>query len=184
MFSLEISDDEFIGDDEEIKEDNDLSHTTKMTFTPVHVISSWMESETLTERVTVSILLPSGVVKGDFAINVVNGGTQLEISVVWPGCLSNPRTMHRKWLRNGQMKSYHPVIEGFDTVLRQSRTRVTDSFTSVCLIELPKTVQSHIHEKYNLQFEDLGNARMVYVHLKADTSKYAQKNDIDDFEAA
>lgn len=82
------------------------------------------------------------------------------------------------------MKSYHPVIEGFDTVLRQFNSRGADNITSVCLIQYPKTVQSHIHEKFNLQFEDMDNARMVYVNLKADTSKDAHWNDIDDFKSA
>lgn len=150
----------------------------------MHVVSSWTESLTMTERVTGTILLPSGVEKGDFAISVVNGGNQQQLRVVWPVCLSDPRIMHRRWLSNGQLKSYHPLIEGFDTVLRCFRTRVTDTITSVCLIQLPKTVQSDIHEKFDLQFENLGNARMIYVHIKANTSKYAQKNDVDDFESA
>lgn len=68
---MENIDEEVIDDDEENKDEQESLRTTKIGFTPLHVISSWMESETLPERVTVGIPLQSGVVRGDFAINVV-----------------------------------------------------------------------------------------------------------------
>lgn len=118
-------------------------------------------------------------------MNVLSAGNELDLVVTGPSCLSGPRVMHRKYLRDGDMENYHPVTEWFDRVLKRFRTRISDDIVSTSTyIRLPETVQSHIHSQVILQFDDLNNARVVYTHLKADISKHAQQTESNDFESA
>ena len=70
----------------------------KHLFKPLHLITCWMEPKTTTRRVTVVVLLPTGIGSGDFSVRITEDGKCLEVCVVWPDSLINIETLHRKWL--------------------------------------------------------------------------------------
>ena len=52
----------------------------------------------MTKRVTLAIVLPSGVTCGRFSTRVVDGGEYLELRVLWPTPLVDIAMMHKKWI--------------------------------------------------------------------------------------
>lgn len=64
---------------------------------PLHLIMTRKEPNTLTARVTVVIVLQSGVDQGGFPC-ISQDGLTLEIVVKWPTPFGNLDTMHKKWL--------------------------------------------------------------------------------------
>lgn len=120
---------------------------------PLHMISEWIEPGTTTKRLTVAILLPSGVLSGQFAVRVADDGCALEISITWPNPMVELKMLHRKWLQadgSDRIEVYHPKLIGFERFLKSYRTRSTDKIESTARINLPYQVQTHISEKFNL----------------------------------
>lgn len=60
------------------------------------MISHWQEPGTTIPRLTVAIVLPSGVGAGDFKYRVVEEGNVLELTVDWPKPLVDITCMHKK----------------------------------------------------------------------------------------
>lgn len=138
----------------------------------------------MTRRKTIAILLPSGVGAGDFTVRVVEGGNQLELTVFCPPALIDLRVMHRKWLLPGSragFQVYHPKFIGFETALKNLRSRNIDKIESTAFIALPFQVQSHLESKFNLAWSD-NNSKMLYVDLKAFIEVYAVAKDDEEFE--
>jgi len=136
-------------------------------FKPLHLVSVWREPETLARRISVAIILPSGIDKRGFSIRVSNDGGYLELTVTWPTPLVRVETMHKKWLVSegeDDFEKYHPKVMGFDMPLQNLRKRTSDSVKSVARIPLHFLVQSQM-ENYNLAWKD-NTARMVYVDLR------------------
>lgn len=50
----------------------------------------------MTRRISVAIVLPSGVETGEFSIRVVDGDEYVELSVEWPPVLVEMNLLHRK----------------------------------------------------------------------------------------
>lgn len=183
---LPPSDDLSEGEDIDLEESEteDDTKLNDLTFKPLHLISVWKEPHTMTKRITVAILLPSGVEAGEFAVRVMEGGKSLELSVVWPLPLMEPKTMHKKWLdldNQSGFASYHPKVVGFQQALKQLRSRSSQEVESVAIIALPFAVQTHIESKYNLCWKGT-TVRMVYIDLKAVMEQYAHINDNESFE--
>jgi len=68
-------------------------------FKPLYLIGEWEEPGTKTKRLTVAIVLPSGVNKSDFTIQVLDAGLLLQLTVKWPVPLVDLELLHQKWLR-------------------------------------------------------------------------------------
>lgn len=153
------------------------------TFHPLHLISIWQEPSTTAKRITVSIILPSGVNAGDFTIRIIEDGDVLELTVDWPKPLVDISFMHKKWLQDyaSNFTDFHPKFLGFEASLRKLRENLSDKVVSVARIGLPFSVQSHIESKHNIGFRD-DTSRLVYVDLKAVEEKYAIVNDVSEFE--
>lgn len=111
-------------------------------------------------------------------------GNILELTVMWPLPLMDPKVMHRKWLtcdtKDG-FESYHPKVVGFQQALKQLRSRMSQIVESVAKISLPFPVQTHIDSKHNLNWKGT-TVRMVYIELKAVVEEYAHVKDSESFE--
>lgn len=151
-------------------------------FVPLHMISQWQEPQTTAQRVTVAVVLPSGIYSGDFKFRVVDDGDVLEFTVNWPKPLIDISYMHKKWLvQNISFTNHHPKFLGFESSLRKLRSNVLSNVSSVARIGLPITVQSTVDQSYNLAWKD-DACRMVYIDLKAVEEDYAVQNNISIFE--
>lgn len=90
--------------------------TTTVEFHPLYIVSDWMESGTTNRRISISILLPSGVFIGQFSGRISDDGYTLELLVAWPKSLVYLKRIYRKLLvSNGsdRMELYHPELFGF-----------------------------------------------------------------------
>lgn len=154
------------------------------SFQPLHLISEWVEPGTTTRRLTVAILLPSGVAIGQFSTRVSDDGNTLFLVIMWPDPLVNLKHLHRKWLTAkgpDKIELYHPKLVGFEHFLKSCRSRSTDSVESTARISLPFQVQTHISQKYNLGWND-SSARVVYVELRGHEEHYGTVQDDSSFE--
>lgn len=135
--------------------------TNPLSFKPWYLMSTWTEPGTTTKRITVAIVLPSGVGKGDFSVRATEDGKWVELTVVWPNPLIDLDTLHRKWLwqssglsqavRAGErFERYHSKCVGFEASLKELQDRVSETIESVARISLPFPVQTRIDSKSNL----------------------------------
>ena len=151
---------------------------------PMCAMSTWVEPDTTTRRITVAVILPSGVQKRDFKIRVPEGGMRVEIYFTWPNPLGDVGVMHRKWLKanNGdRFERYHPKCVGFDEFFRELRDSTSDEIESIAEIPLPIAVETHIEKTHNLGFRN-STARKLYIDLKVAADKYAVEPNDSDFE--
>ena len=155
-------------------------------FTPLHLVSVWVEPVTMIDRITISVVLPSGVDPKAVTSKIVNDGRILKISMRWPEALANIQRMHKKWLSavgEEKMLSYHPEIVGFQKAIKPFRSRVGDSVRSTSQISLPFAVESHIGSE-NVSFlawRD-GSEKMLHLRLRAAVDDYALKSESNKFE--
>ena len=107
-------------------------------FRPLYLLSEWSEPGTTTKRITVAIVLPSGIETGNFSIRIVEDGKCLLLVVQWPDPLMDLRMMHKKWLsQTNGFQMYHPKVSGFETGLKRLRKRTIDYIESSARILLP-----------------------------------------------
>lgn len=150
----------------------------------MHIFSSWVEPNTTTKRLTVAVLLPSGVGPGQFSIRVAEDGGALEFTMIWPDPFINMSILHRKWLQSqsdDRIEGYHPKLIGFEHHLKSFRSRSSDIVESTARIVLLFQVQSNISQKFNLAWSE-NSARVVYVELRGQEEQYGASNDNDSFE--
>ena len=170
-------------DEEEEQEVETVSiEDQRNVYSPMCLISQWQEKLTMIKRLTVAIILPSGVGSGQFSLRVGEGGRHLELMIRWPKPLIDIYKMHKKWLTNERQnyKDYHPEFTGFVEALRNYRARSVDWIESHTRIFLPYVVETHIQEKHNLAWVD-DTTKMLYVRLRAFVEQYAVENDTEEF---
>lgn len=83
---------------------------------PQHIISDWVEPGNITKRLSVAVLLPSGISLGYFSARVAENGCSLEITLVWLDSLANLKPLHRKWLSFkgiDRIEGYRSKLNGF-----------------------------------------------------------------------
>lgn len=76
---------------------------------------------------------------------------------------------------------HHPDYGGFAWAQKSLRAKCTAWVHFTCVISLPFTVQTPVHEKHNLAWRDDGT-KLVYVCLKAVAGAYAIEHDKDGFD--
>lgn len=170
--------------DDSENEDCDMSSDAHVgIFGPLYAVSIWKEPETMTRRITLAVILPSGVDAGGFSLRVVDGGQFLEITVKWPRPLIDLNLMHKKWLGgpDSTYQVYHPEFIGFQEGMKKLRQKSTDWIESLARIPLPFPVETHIHDKHNLAWRD-DSTKLLYIRLKASVEQYAVNSDKEQFE--
>ena len=155
--------------------------TCNRSFVPLYLMSNWQESLTTVKRLSVAIVLPSGI--QGFKIKVVEEGDCLELVIDWPLPLTDTSMLHRKWLEfgDGSLTEVHPKVLGFQSALKSLREKCNDNVQSVAHIGLPFTVESHIDQKHKIGWRE-DSTRIVYIDLKALVDDYAAVNDTMDFD--
>ena len=186
---LSVGNEETLGEEESDDRSPVSPKETMLALDPLRVkpmcaISTWVEPDTTTKRITVAVILPSGVGKSDFKVRVPEGGMCVELYFTWPNALVDVATMHRKWLRtevSDRFERYHPKCVGFDEFFKELRSTTLDEIESVAEIPLPFAVESHIDQTHNLGWLD-SSARMIYIDLKAAAEKHAILPNDNEFE--
>lgn len=154
-----------------------LDSVVGQTFSPMSIQSVWTESVSTTECLTVAILLPSGVRPKDvLSVRVLDGGRELEISIMWPNELYNISVLHKKWLKldirdSFALRKYHPKFLGFESFLKPYRKRSEDRIESIGYVPLRIQFQQHIFSRDHLEWFD-DAARVLYVDVKTPTNSY------------
>lgn len=65
-------------------------------FCILHDVTCWKEPGTTTRRITVAIILPTGIEPGIVSTEVLDGGRILELNVDWLQYLTNVDMVHKK----------------------------------------------------------------------------------------
>lgn len=177
-------------DDDEIHEDVPMPSPAsvklenagvgKPEFFPNHVLSLWVDPDSMRRHLTLAIWLPSGLQKDDYSFCVNPPGTAFEMTVKLPVYLSNPIAMHEYWLqRRGQadgMERYHPRICGFEQYVQKFRSAKTDAVFSHASIDLPARVEATFSLKANLQWQG-SNIRVLFVDMRCMARGYGDEGE-------
>lgn len=164
--------------------DGDLSTYDELrVFQPIYVMGVW-EDEREEQRVTVAIHMPSGSFERprEFDLQVIEDGNALELTYVWPKCMTDPLYLHKAEIdldKTGAFKQ-HPRVLSFRPFLRKLRARSDHSIASKCVIKLPFTVKAEIAQIRRRQ-KALGwrttGQRVLYVTMEAPDKDYKVEND-------
>ena len=105
--------------------------------------------------VTIPIIPPSGVGKGNWNVKVESKGFALELSVLWRDRLLHMDILHRKWLDGAKIgvesqntepfTRVHPRYLALDGALRALRKTISDEVESIAHIPLLFEVETPIH---------------------------------------
>lgn len=141
------------------------------SFKPIYLISNCAENFTLRKRLSIAILLPTGV-SANFTLTVNCDGLILQICVKWTSPMSDVRELHRLWLDNPhhEITEHHARLLGFEESLRSRRTTRDEHVRSIGNIHLPFAVET-VTTEYPLRWGD--GTTIVYVDLKAAVDEYA-----------
>ena len=148
-------------------------------FQPIYIVGEW-EDDREEQRVTIAILMPSGSFERskDHDIKVTDDGMALEITYVWPQCMTDLLFLHKAELEGDEKKSFqhHPRLLGFRPFLRKLRSKSDHKITSTCSIPLPFPVKNDItiarRRRRILGWNNTGQ-RVLYVTLEAPDKDYA-----------
>ena len=94
-------------------------------FKPIYIVGEW-EDEREERRVTVAILMPSGSFETprDHGLNVTDDGLCLELTVVWPRCMTDLFFLHKSEIDTDSKKfEQHPRVLSFRPFLRRLRSK-------------------------------------------------------------
>ncbi len=77
-------------DDFEDSAPTDFGFSTRgdHSYMPLYLIAEWNEPISMTKRISMAIVLSSGVEPGNFSVRVGEGGQYVELTVAWPPVLS------------------------------------------------------------------------------------------------
>lgn len=151
-----------------------FSDDSTLEFKPLYMLSVWKEPSTKDERISVAILLPSGISENidDITVRIVKG-QELELTIPWPSSFMNLKQLMQVWLEGDgvtRIEDYHPHCEGFAAYRMKFQKQETDLIHSKAIIHLPFEVISEF-EQHLLGWE--GNSQEVlFLILKAPSKMY------------
>lgn len=158
-------------DDADVEEVSDVQ--TLLMFTPLHVMSEWIELGTTKRCLTIAIVLPSGV-SSRFIVLVDENGYNLLFTVMCLNPLLGLQLLNRKWLQSPNdchMEKYLPKMIRIEQFLKQLRSCNANSNESTAIIPLLFQVQTYISSKYNL-WRSNNSTEVVYVELPGYENPY------------
>ncbi len=147
-------------------------------FKPIYIIGEW-EDEREERRVTVAILMPSGSFETprDHDLKVTDDGLCLELTVVWPRCMTDLFFLHKSEIDTDSKKyMQHPRVLSFRPFLRRLRSKADQKITSTCSIPLPIQVNTDFalvrKRRCLFGWRNTGQ-KVLYVTLEATDQDYA-----------
>lgn len=143
-------------------------HKLSTDFTPLYMSASWTSTTGL-DRVSVLLWLPSGIGAGlgmgKYGLRVVDEGTFLEVSYIWPKSITSVEDiMERARLANCELEDSE--IVGFNSAVSSVRSSELQAVECQGYIELPYAVVGDIRERFNLGFTACGSL-LVLIRLTA-----------------
>lgn len=143
-------------------------HKLSTDFTPLYMTASWTSTTGL-DRVSILLWLPSGigagVGMGKYGLRVVDEGTFLEVSYIWPKYITSVEDIvERARLANCELEDSE--IVGFNSAISSVRSSELQAVECQGYIELPYSVVGDIRERFNLGFSSCGSL-LVLVRLTA-----------------
>ena len=109
---------------------------------PIHNCWRWADPDTEEMKLTVVVLLPSGVgdSENDVHVTLECESTTLSIQVRWPATFNCSELLHKKWLKGPgapSVQAYHPRILGYKRLLDSIDKQPNGDRVSVARIQLP-----------------------------------------------
>ncbi|KAI0557262.1 hypothetical protein FGB62_325g07 [Gracilaria domingensis] len=153
-------------------------------FKPFYYFGMWEEAKTGTKRLSVAIVLFSGVTPEDFTLSVLPGGRVLEMRCAWPVVFTDIDILYRRWFCQEDDKkiiAYHPRLNAFEAFYINLRECCNDKVYAVSRIRLPLVVETHILKSHFLGYRESA-AKGVYVELRSLREQYASTNEKKEFE--
>lgn len=135
-------------------------------FDPLHVVSTWRDAA-LAQRLSVAVLLPSGVDADMCTVRVCDSGRRLELVVQWPMLMCEPDLLHTSWVRRGdkcRLKRCHPRLVAFEETIARLRAERGGRLRSRACIFLPFVVSTGVLDVHFLK-SDAGSI-VAYVELE------------------
>ncbi len=74
-------------------------------FNPISYCAEWLDIGA-ESRVTVSVLLPSGIETSCTKVEIVDGGTVLDLQVTWPSPFQEARKLFKSFIEDGKLSEY------------------------------------------------------------------------------
>lgn len=102
-------------------EEGDIVSHVMSSFQPLFLFSDWVQPGTTTRRLTVAILLPSGITTGKLFVQVQEDENHLQFTVRWPKPLLNLKHLHRKLLSfksSDRIERYYSKMTGSKQFLK------------------------------------------------------------------
>lgn len=152
----------------------------RMDFMPLYVIAPSTCNVTLKSKLSVCVVLPSGVFPRHVKVDVEDNLLMVKIS--WPNALSNPNIMHREWFLYPNPDIVSSAIHkklAFEMALKQLRRRRSDILESTATIRLPSPVKASSMKESYLGFKDETgsetvpcNKQLLYIDMDVDEDEY------------
>jgi len=138
----------------------------RFTFHPLYLCAPWLDKENgYKERLTVSVVVPSGLNAEDITIGLNDECSVMEIGCSWPHPLINPELLCQEFIKDKNNKNYtlyHPEVTSLESALKDLRTetglRRSDDIISNARIILPFVVEKDKIEKWIIPFRGNGSS--------------------------
>ena len=149
---------------------------------PMCTIAMWTDPHTYEEKVTVLLVLPSGVNDGEVVVPAsIDGTEKLLVSYYWSEGFVNMKTMFDKDMKKGVLTATHPEVMAVNESLKNFRKNLDDIPTSIIEVKLPLKVQtapkSYEHDVLVNKLCDGNHLVTLRVRLTAFSTEYIVSSD-------
>ena len=144
---------------------------------PMCTIGSWTDHNTYEEKLTVLVVLPSGVTDGEVHVPASTDGTdKIFVSYSWSEKFVDMKTIFDKDITKGIMTCTHPEIIALNESFKKHRKNLDDIPTSIIEVKLPYKVQtspkSYEHDVKVNRLDDGNHLVTLRVRLTAFSTEY------------
>lgn len=155
----------------------------RLKFQPPYFFSEWLDRHAgMATRLTVIVLLPSGITGADVDVNISEEGSELELKFIWPVPFMRPERLCAAFIADPEAQSYnenHPEVIALEKELKSIRTANglsrSKPIASKTSIPLPFEVQTGRTEKYAFNHFDRqagSNCHVMHIRLFAKETEY------------
>lgn len=140
---------------------------------PMHKVFQWLDAQ-FRDRVTVVVLMPSGVNRSGYHVEVGGGGRKLELTVQWPEMMVDSEKLHEPYrkmmevkkgmLDPGKFQDYLNRQQQYQVHINELKRKMGGRLESKCAIKLPRNVIAHHIESSAYGVKEAGT-RVLYVNL-------------------
>lgn len=158
----------------------------RLKFEPPYFFSEWMDRDSgIAKRLTIVLLLPSGISGADVEADIVQDGLVYEMNFIWAQPFMKPERPCAAFIADPEDPKYkenHPEVIAMEKELKNIRTAfgLTQSkpIPSKTQISLPFEVEEGRKEKYACNHLDTQNDRhcnVLHIRLYTKETEYDVK---------